>query len=373
MLTSIPSPEISFIDLGPLRIHFYALFILTGIVLATLLANYRLKRRGAENWVILDIAIWAVPFGIVGGRIFHVLTHPNDYFFPGADPLAPFRIWEGGMAIFGAVLLGGVGVWLGAKQAGLRFWSVADAIAPGLLLAQAIGRLGNYFNKELFGQPTDLPWGLEIPSDNPAYPIGLPEGTLFHPTFLYEMLWNLLGVAILLIVDARLKLRWGRLFALYLMIYSLGRGWIETIRIDPSEIVLGLRINVWSAIVAFVIGFALFVWQGKRHPGEEPSVWLPGREPAVATPSAAKSVPEKVIASAAPNSAKKPTKAAPNTVAKSGTASKPAAASKVKPKAPASAAGKPAPKPKSQSGAKTAAKSIESKKTEPRKPPKSSS
>lgn len=372
MLTSIPSPEISFIDLGPLRIHFYALFILAGIVLATLLANFRLKRRGAENWVILDIAIWAVPFGIVGGRIFHVLTHPSDYFFPGADPLAPFRIWEGGMAIFGAVLLGGVGVWLGARQAGLRFWSVADAIAPGLLLAQAIGRLGNYFNKELFGQPTDLPWGLEIPSDNPAYPIGLPEGTLFHPTFLYEMIWNLIGVAILLIVDARLKLRWGRLFALYLMIYSFGRAWIETIRIDPSEIVLGLRINVWSAILAFVIGFAVFVWQGKRHPGEEPSVWLPGREPAVAVASKSKLVAEKVSSSNSTNSAKP----AAAVAAKSGTqskAAKPAAGTKPTPKTPAKTAKSSASKPKSQTAAKSTGKSIESKMTEQRKPPKSSS
>jgi prolipoprotein diacylglyceryl transferase len=363
VFTSIPSPEISFIDIGPLRIHFYALFILAGIFLATLLANFRLNRRGAENWVILDIAIWAVPFGIVGGRIFHVLTHPNDYFSPGADPLAPFRIWEGGMAIFGAVLLGAVGVWIGSKQAGLRFWSVADAIAPGLLLAQAIGRLGNYFNSELFGQPTDLPWGLEISSRNPAFPIGLPEGTLFHPTFLYEMLWNLLGVAILLIVDSRFKLRWGRLFALYLMIYSFGRGWIETIRIDPSEIVFGIRINVWSAILAFIVGFVLFVWQGRMHPGDEPSVWIAGREPVTAAKPA---VNEK------PASDEKPAvKSAPATMTKAAPKVVPKATTKATPKRAASKT--PTPKPAPQSSAKKPQKSIESKKTAPKKPPKSAS
>ena len=356
MFTSIPSPEISFIDIGPLRIHFYALFILTGIFLATLLANFRLKRRGAENWVILDIAIWAVPFGIVGGRIFHVITHPSDYFFPGADLLAPFRIWEGGMAIFGAVLLGALGVWIGAKQAGLRFWSGADAIAPGLLLAQAIGRLGNYFNNELFGQPTDLPWGLEISPSNQAFPVGLPEGTLFHPTFLYEMLWNLLGVAFLLVLDARLKLRWGRLFALYLMIYSFGRGWIETIRIDPSEIVLGLRINVWSAIFAFTVGFVLFVWQGRKHPGDEPSVWLPGREPVLTAPNQA----QQSTKATPKDGAKAPTpKPKPATKAASGDKSATQDAAKVK--------------SATQSAAKKPQKSIESKKSAPKKPPKSAS
>lgn len=279
-LASIPSPGISYIDVGMFRIHFYALFILLGIALATWLADRRLTKRGGEPGVIVDIAIWAVPFGILGGRLFHVITHPRDYFYEGADLMAVFRIWEGGMAIYGALILGAVGVWIGVRRAGLRFWSVADALAPGILLAQAIGRLGNYFNQELFGLPTTLPWGLEIAADNPAYPNGLPAGLTFHPTFLYEMLWSLAGVALLLWLDKRYSLRWGRLFGLYLTWYSLGRIWIESIRIDPSEIILGLRINIWSALIGIVIGVAVYLVQNRRHPGLEPSVWLVGREPA---------------------------------------------------------------------------------------------
>lgn len=280
ILSSIPSPEISYIDLGFVRIHFYALFILTGIVIATALADYRLSRRGAEKGVMLDIALWAVPMGILGGRFFHVITHPNDYFFEGADLLATLRIWEGGLAIYGALGFGAIGVYIATRQLGLRFLSVADAVAPGILIAQGIGRLGNYFNKELFGMPTTLPWGLEIPSSNPAYPNGLPEGVLFHPTFLYEMIWNLVGAALILYLAAKLNLQWGRVFGLYIAVYSLGRIWIENLRIDPSEILFGLRINVWSAIIGLTIGILIFVVQARRHPGAEPSVWIPGREPA---------------------------------------------------------------------------------------------
>ena len=273
MISSIPSPEFSYIDLGPLRLHFYALFILTGIVLAVLLSDYRLHKRGAERGVMLDIALWAVPFGILGGRLFHVFTHPRDYFYQGADPLAILYVWEGGLAIYGALLLGAVGAYLGARQAGIKFWSLADAIAPGLLLAQAIGRWGNYFNQELFGLPTDLPWGLEIPSSNPAYPAGFPDGVTFHPTFAYEMLWSLTGVVLLLIIDRRFNMRFGRLFGLYLVIYSTGRAWIEAIRIDPSEIILGLRINIWSAIVGIIIGLTIIIVQHYRHRGLESSIF----------------------------------------------------------------------------------------------------
>ena len=279
----IPSPEISFIDLGIFRIHFYALFILTGIAIATWLADIKLSKRGAPKGTMLDVALWAVPFGILGGRFFHVITHPNDYFFEGADLLATLRIWEGGLAIYGAVSLGAVGVFIATRQLGIRFWSVADAIAPGLLIAQGIGRLGNYFNQELFGLPTNLPWGLQIPSSNPAYPVGLPEGLIFHPTFAYEMIWNLSGAALLLLLASRLNLQWGKVFALYLVIYSFGRIWIEAIRIDPSEIILGLRINIWSALIGLTLGIILFMVQSRRHPGFEPSIWLPNREPVIET------------------------------------------------------------------------------------------
>jgi prolipoprotein diacylglyceryl transferase len=279
-LVSIPSPEISYLDLGPVRIHFYALFILTGIALATFMADRTLTKRGAEKGVFLDIALWAVPAGILGGRAFHVITHPRDYFYEGADLLAIFRIWEGGLAIFGAITLGAVGAWWGARQAGIRFSAVADAVAPWVLVAQGIGRLGNYFNQELFGIPTTLPWGLEIPSTNPAYPNGLPDGLTFHPTFLYEMIWNFAGAALILYLASKLQLQWGKVFGLYLVVYSLGRIWIESIRIDPSEVILGLRINIWSALIGVVIGIIIIWVQSRRHPGLEPSVYAAGREPA---------------------------------------------------------------------------------------------
>ena len=279
IVTSIPSPDVSYIELGPLRIHFYALFILTGIILALLLTESRLKASGVEAGVALDVSFWAIPFGILGGRFFHVITHPNDYFYQGADLLAPFRIWEGGLAIYGALLFGAVGAYIGARKSGIKLTSYLDAVAPGILLAQAIGRWGNYFNNELFGLPTDLPWGLEIPSSNRAYPAGLPEGVLFHPTFLYESIWSLVGVAILLAADKRFNLRWGRMIGLYFIYYSVGRIWVEAIRIDPSEIILGLRINIWSAIVGIVVGLAVMVISYRKHTGLELSAYLKGREP----------------------------------------------------------------------------------------------
>ena len=279
IVTSIPSPDVSYIELGPLKIHFYALFILTGIILALLLTESRLKARGVEAGVALDVSFWAIPFGILGGRFFHVITHPNDYFYQGADLLAPFRIWEGGLAIYGALLFGALGAYIGARKSGIKFTSYLDAVAPGILLAQAIGRWGNYFNNELFGLPTDLPWGLEISSSNPAYPAGLPEGVLFHPTFLYESIWSLFGVALLLAADKKFNLRWGRMIGLYFIYYSVGRVWVEAIRIDPSEIVLGLRINIWSAIAGIVVGLAVMMISYRRHTGLELSAYLEGREP----------------------------------------------------------------------------------------------
>lgn len=275
---SIPSPGISSFAVGPLTIHFYALCILTGIVVATLMTNRRLTKRGAEPWVVVDIALLAVPLAIIAARLFHVVTHPGFYFGDGKDLWAIFRIWEGGIAIYGALIGGAVGAWLGCKWTGVRFWSFADALAPGLLLAQALGRFGNWFNQELYGLPTDLPWGLEIDYPNAAWPVGLPEGTLFHPTFLYEVVWNSIGVLVLLWAGNRLRLQWGRLFALYLVWYSSGRIVWESIRIDPSEVFFGLRTNVWAAIAGVVVGIVIFVVQTRRHTGFEPSPYVAGRE-----------------------------------------------------------------------------------------------
>ena len=209
------------------------------------------------------------------------MTHPKDYFYQGADLTDVFRVWEGGLAIFGALIFGVLGAWIGARQSGVRLFSFLDAVAPGVLLAQAVGRLGNYFNQELFGTPTDLPWGLEIDSTNPAYPVGLPEGVLFHPTFLYEMIWSLAGVVLLLALDRRLNLRWGKMFGAYLIYYSIGRIWTESIRIDPSEVIAGLRVNIWSAIAGILIGLTVLILQSRRHPGVEESVFRPGFVPKV--------------------------------------------------------------------------------------------
>jgi prolipoprotein diacylglyceryl transferase len=287
-VTSIPAPSISSFTVGPFVVHIYALFILTGIVLAIWIANHRLTKRGGESGVAIDIALWAVPFGIVGGRIFHVLTHLGDYFSDGADYTAIFRIWEGGLAIYGAILFGLLGAWIGARVAGVRFWSFVDAVAPGVLLAQAIGRWGNYFNQELFGTPTTLPWGLEIDQTNPAYPAGLPAGVLFHPTFLYESIWSLIGVVLLINLDKRFELRWGKMFALYIAFYSLGRIWTESLRLDPSEVILGLRTNIWSAIAGILAAVILWRVQSRRHPGLETSIYVAGKEPKSANETAIK-------------------------------------------------------------------------------------
>ncbi len=275
---SIPSPGWSYFDLGPFRIHAYALCILAGIIAATIITSRRLTTRGGEPGIVLDIILWAVPLGIVGARFYHVLTHPGDYFYAGADLLRTLYIWEGGNAIFGSLLGGAVGAYIGCRMTGLRFWSFADAIAPGMLVAQAMGRLGNWFNHELFGLPTTLPWGLQIESSNPAFPVGLPAGTLFHPTFLYEIIWNLAGVFVILVLERRFNLRWGKAFGVYLVWYGIGRSFFESIRVDPSEIYFGIRTNVWAAFASVLIGLIIIRVQAYRHTGMELSPYLPGRE-----------------------------------------------------------------------------------------------
>jgi prolipoprotein diacylglyceryl transferase len=284
---SIPSPDPVWaqFQLGPLTIHTYALCILAGIVAAVIITQRRLSARGAAKGVVLDIIIWAVPLGILGARLYHVFTHMGDYFYPGANLWGIFAIWDGGNALYGSLLGGAVGAYIGCRLTGIRLWSFADALAPAMLVAQALGRVGNYFNQELFGLPTTLPWGLEIDTTAPMFPDGLPAGTLFHPLFLYEIIWNLAGVAIILLLERRIALRWGRAFAVYLIWYGLGRSWLEAIRIDPtSDALIGIPANIWASFVAIVLGVVLFVVQTRRHPEPETSVYHDGRAPQAPAP-----------------------------------------------------------------------------------------
>jgi prolipoprotein diacylglyceryl transferase len=275
--SSIPSPDLQFFQLGPIRIYIYALCIIVGIVIAAIVTGQRLGRRGGEKGAVIDFTVWGVVLGIICARLYHVVTHWGDYIGAGKPFLEVFAIWNGGIAIFGALLGGAIGAFVASRLSGIRFWSLADALVPGLLLAQAFGRLGNYFNHELFGGPTTLPWGLQIESNNAAFPIGLPEGTLFHPTFLYEILWNVVGVFLLLFIERHVYLRWGRFFGLYLVWYGIGRFWIEGMRVDPSFVLAGLRTNQLAALGAIVLGLVIMVIQARRHPGREATVYLPGR------------------------------------------------------------------------------------------------
>jgi prolipoprotein diacylglyceryl transferase len=277
----IPSPSHGVWHLGPFPVRGYALCIILGVVAAIWLGERRWPQRGGVRGQVSDIAIWAVPFGLVGGRLYHVITDPARYFGTGGDPVAVLYVWQGGLGIWGAIALGGVGAWIGCRRYGIKLPPLADALAPGIVIAQAIGRWGNWFNQELFGKPTTLPWALEIP-DETKRPPGYTQYETFHPTFLYECIWDLGTAGLVLWADRRFRLGHGRAFALYVMAYTAGRGWIEYLRIDTVEAndVFGLRLNVWTSIVVFLGAAVYFVVVGRRHPGREESVWRAGREPA---------------------------------------------------------------------------------------------
>ena len=262
LLMSLPSPAQGVWYVGPLPIRAYALCIIVGIVAAIWLAERRWVARGGLPGAISDVSRWAIPFGVVGGRLYHVITDPQLYFTDGQNPWNAFAVWRGGLGIWGAIALGALGAWIGARRNGVSFSELAWALAPAIPLAQAIGRWGNWFNQELFGRPTDLPWGLRIDAEH--RPAGYEAQTTFHPTFLYESLWNL-GVAGLVIwLGGRFRLTGGQLFAVYVMAYTAGRGWIEYLRIDTVNHVLGLRLNVWTSIAVFVAAAVAFAVAGQR-------------------------------------------------------------------------------------------------------------
>ena len=299
LLAYLPSPDRGVWMIGPVPIRAYALCIIAGIVVAVLWGEKRFVARGGEAGTVTDVAVFAVPFGLVGGRLYHVLTDWKTYFGPGADPVDALRIWHGGLGIWGAIALGAVGAWIGCRRRGVPLPFFADAVAPGIVTAQAIGRLGNWFNQELYGGPTTLPWGLEIYRRvDPATGItdqltGVAVDhtpvAVVQPTFLYELLWNLVVAGLVVWADRRFRLGHGRAFAVYVAGYTLGRFFIELLRTDPATRVFGdIRINVVVSAVVFVGAVVYLVVV--RKPREEPPVPREGGDPAVeagADPAAA--------------------------------------------------------------------------------------
>jgi prolipoprotein diacylglyceryl transferase len=294
-VAAIPSPTNAVWDLGPLPIRAYALCIVLGILAACWVTEVRMRHRGAPAYLVLDIAVWAVPLGIIGARVYHVITSPDDYFGTGGHPLDALKIWHGGLGIWGAVAGGALGAWIACRLRGIPLTYVADAMAPALPLAQGIGRWGNWFNNELYGRSTSLPWGLKVhvmDDQNPGHALvmdGKPvlQPGLYHPTFLYESIWDI-GVAILVyLVDRKYKLGKGRAFALYVMAYTVGRFWIEALRVDTAHHFLGLRLNDWTSIIVFLGALLYFtrvrgpqLWLSVDEDGRLHAVPAPGSAPA---------------------------------------------------------------------------------------------
>jgi len=275
VILSIPSPTVSGFSIGPLQIHFYALCLIAGIIAAWVIGLRRWKARGGEQEDFETIVLWAIPIGIVGARFYHVMTHLGDYFAPGVNPWSVFFIWEGGIAIYGAIGFGALGALVACRRRGVRFGAFGDALAPGLAVAQALGRWGNWFNQELYGLPTDLPWGLEIDLAHRAP--GFEQYATFHPTFLYESLWNLAVAGILVLVDRRFRMGRGKLLALYVALYTFGRFFTEGIRLDYSYDVFGpIRFNQAMAGLFFVVALGVLLWMLRARPGRDEGVDLPG-------------------------------------------------------------------------------------------------
>ncbi len=279
MLAFIPSPSSGVVHAGPLTIHMYGLMLLLAIAACVWLTGRRWVARGGDWDLIFRCTVWGVAAGIVGARLYHDITSwnevPNHWW-------GPFAVWEGGLGVWGGI---GLGVAVGAiivHRSGNSVRVMMDCIAPGLLLAQGIGRLGNWWNQELFGKPTSLPWGLKI--DNIHRPLGYESYATFHPTFLYELLWDFGGVAVLLLVDRRFKIKPPALFALYVSIYTAFRMFEESLRIDPSHHFLGMRLNFWVSLTLFVASTAFFVWwqllRGRRRRRGAPGP----KQPAMAIP-----------------------------------------------------------------------------------------
>ena len=277
-LASIPSPSTGELELGPLTVHAYGLMLLLGIAAAVWLTGLRWTRRGGDWDLVFRVAVWGVAAGIVGARLYHVVTSWNEV---PDEWWGVFAVWEGGLGVWGGIFLGTLAGAVVVRRAGESVAAFMDAVAPGLLLAQAVGRWGNWWNQELFGEPTDLPWGLEIAPEN--RPDEYFDDPTFHPTFLYESLYNLLGVGLLLLVERRFRIRPPALFALYVAYYTAGRFFLELLRVDPSHELAGLRLNAWVSAVVFALAASFFVWWQLIRPRRDRPPSAPKR-PAMAIP-----------------------------------------------------------------------------------------
>ena len=286
VLAYIPSPPQGVWQLGPFPLRAYALFIILGIVVAIWWGERRWRERGGQPGAVLDVAMFAVPFGLVGGRIYHVATDWQKYFGEGKHPVEALYIWQGGLGIWGAVFFGAIGAWIGCRMYKIPLPALGDSVAPAVLLAQAIGRLGNYFNQELYGRATEVPWGLEIyerfdPETGARDMMnGVSTGRVLEvvqPTFLYELVWNVLVVVALVLLDKRYKIGHGRLFALYVAGYSFGRFFVELLRSDEATHILGIRINSFTSALVFLAAMAYFALATKGR--ETPAQLQPDAEP----------------------------------------------------------------------------------------------
>jgi prolipoprotein diacylglyceryl transferase len=278
-MAQLPSPSTGVWHLGPLPLRAYALCIALGIVVAVVLTQRRWKIRGGDPEQIISVVVWAVPFGIVGARIYHLITDPELYFARGKHPWQALEIWHGGLGIWGAVAGGALGALIACRRHGVSLVQFAGAVAPGLAVAQAIGRWGNYFNQELYGRPSGLPWAVRI---DPAHrPADTPNIATYQPTFLYESLWDL-GVAGLVIwAERRYRLGPARAFALYVAAYTAGRGWVEALRVDHANHFLGLRLNDWTSLLVFAVSAGYLLLSRGRATTESGEAKDATAEPAV--------------------------------------------------------------------------------------------
>jgi prolipoprotein diacylglyceryl transferase len=264
---SIPSPSTGVWEVFGLPLRAYALCIIAGIIVAMIIANRRWVARGGSGESIEIVVVVAVPCGIVGARLYHVITDYQLYFGDGRHPIDAVKIWQGGLGVWGAVACGVLGAYVVARRRRIVFPALLDAVAPAIVVAQAIGRLGNWFNQELFGRPTSLPWALQI---DPAFrPLGYGQYPTFHPTFLYELVWDLLVALALVLLDRKFRLGHGKVFALYVIFYTLGRFWIEALRIDQVNEIGGFRLNNYTSLIVFLAALGWFIWLVRNRPGRE--------------------------------------------------------------------------------------------------------